>query len=36
MLTAPVQDFPDPVPEQGLGQLWVQHVDFVAIPCKVS
>jgi hypothetical protein len=36
MLAAPVQDFPDPALEQGLGQLWVQLVDFVAIPGKVS
>ena len=36
MWAAPVQDFPDPAPEQGLGQLWVQHINFVAIPAKVS
>jgi hypothetical protein len=36
MWAAPVQDFPDPVLEQGLGQLWVQQVDFVEILSKVS
>jgi hypothetical protein len=36
MLAAPVQDFPDPALKQGLGQFWVQHVDFVAIAGKVS
>jgi len=28
--------FPCPWMEQGLGQLWVQHINFVAIPAKVS